>query len=179
MEISINHLNVRKQHRMNNPLLLDPMRFPTPEAQFEEMFQAAEGAFAMLAVVWPDDGRRAEQMQEYADQKHGIYFSCKKCVTEKELLVGLAKALSIDVAGAFDEIFERISEYLKREKTTLFLDNADQLTQEQLRNLRDLHDVAGVILVFASGSTVLQDYVNDQDLGGQFSSRCWYREITT
>lgn len=154
------------------PLFLDPMRFPTPEAQCEEALRIADMAGAMAVIVWADDARRSRKLRELAAERAGHYFECQRYRTGKRFSFALAAALGLPTNGTQADLDQRVEDHLARHPVPLFLDYADRLTERQLRGLRDWYDMADARIVLAGATERLFALADDRATGGQFYSRC-------
>ncbi|MCC6910362.1 MAG: hypothetical protein IT430_20700 [Phycisphaerales bacterium] len=153
-----------------SPLLLNPMRFPTARAQFDERVQLALGYPTILIVIWPDHVARNAAMREAAEDAGGLLIDSKG-MRSRRLLRALEEQMKIPSRLSSFERYRAISDALATSRGSLFLDNADVFDRLVLRILRDFYNRARTSTVIGTATTKLAPLIDDRESGGELFSR--------
>lgn len=151
------------------PLLFDPLRFPTPEARFDELVEEAQVTGAFGLIIWANEERRSVQLRASAMRYGGIVHVCEHYRSLRQFALGLIESMGITARSG--NLWPALFQHLEDHQRPLFLDRVDRLRPSLFRALFDFYDVAP-FLIMCSREDAHPEIVNDVQHGGYFRSRC-------
>jgi DNA transposition AAA+ family ATPase len=138
---------------------------------------------SMAAIVAPSGAGKTLVLKHLADKYRGRYIYCTEHMRSGSLLKAIAIACDVTKHRARGggksrcELLADIVERLVGTNRPLFLDEAHQLPRDAFPTIRAIHDQAGVPIIMAGASEIL-DHINDRVNGkGQFASRCYQYNV--
>jgi DNA transposition AAA+ family ATPase len=104
-----------------------------------------------MALIFGAPGLgKSECALQFAATNGSVYIRMKKLMTARWFLRELIDCLGSSPAWRTEDLFNQVTDLLKRRKKTLILDEVDYFTSDSkiTETLRDIHDVTGTPMLF-------------------------------
>jgi DNA transposition AAA+ family ATPase len=104
-----------------------------------------------MALIFGAPGLgKSECALQFAATNGSVYIRMKKLMTARWFLRELIDCLGSSPAWRTEDLFNQVTDLLKRRKRTLILDEVDYFTSDSkvTETLRDIHDVTGTPMLF-------------------------------
>lgn len=128
----------------------------------------------MAAIVAPSGAGKDMVIAHLAEDLGGYIIECHRKLTARELLNEIAMRIGLSARqtrGSAGSVLRRIVDKIPDRACTIFLNEAQQLSQECASVIRTIHDQTHVPIIML-GSSAIFEFIDDKASGGgQFSRR--------